>query len=112
MRRVVTALGVHHVGVAVTDLPDAVDRYRRLARDVAREQGWSPAIVAVWVVVADGRTARRSLGEHRTMLRNAFPADGHAMDPWLREPDRPIAGLSFLPFGHPMRVGRGRRAAA
>ena len=89
-----------------------VDRYRRLARDVAREQGWSPAIVAVWVVVADGRTARRCLGEHRTMLRNAFPADGHAMDPWLREPDRPIAGLSFLPFGHPMRVGRGRRAAA
>jgi transcriptional regulator with XRE-family HTH domain len=89
-----------------------VDRYRRLARDVARERSWSPAVIGVWVVVADGRTARRRLAEHRTTLRRAFPADGHTVDGWIHSPDRDMSGLSFLPFGHPMRVGRRPAAAA
>jgi transcriptional regulator with XRE-family HTH domain len=89
-----------------------VDRYRRLAHDVARERGWSPVAVAVWVVVADGRTARRRLAEHRTTLRQAFPADGHSMEGWLHSPDRDLSGLSFLPFGHPMKFGRRHRDTA
>jgi transcriptional regulator with XRE-family HTH domain len=89
-----------------------VDRYRRLARDIARERGWSPAFVGVWVVVADGRTARRRFAEHPTTLRGTFPADGHAMEHWLHAPGRDASGLSFLPFGHPMRVGRRGKAAA
>lgn len=89
-----------------------VDRYRRLAFEVARDRGWSPAVVGVWVVVADGRTARRRLAEHRTTLRRAFPADGHTMDGWIHSPDGNLSGLSFLPFGHPMRVGRRPIAAA
>jgi transcriptional regulator with XRE-family HTH domain len=89
-----------------------VDRYRRLARDVARQQGWSPVVVAIWVVVADGRTARRRLAEHLTMLRRAFPADGHTMEGWIHAPDRDVSGLSFMPFGHPMNVGRRRKTAA
>lgn len=53
-----------------------VDRYRRLARKVAAERGWSPVSVGVLVVVADGRTARRRLAEHRSTLKRAFPPTG------------------------------------
>ena len=89
-----------------------VDRYRRLARDIVRERGWNPRTIGVWVVVADGRTARRRLAEHRATLRRALPADGHAMDQWVRRPDRDVAAISFLPFGHPTKVGRGGRGSA
>jgi transcriptional regulator with XRE-family HTH domain len=89
-----------------------VDRYRRLARDIARDRDWSPAFVGVWVVVADGRTARRRFAEHETTLRQAFPADGHAMEGWIHRPERDLSGLSFLPIAHPMKVGRRGRAAA
>jgi hypothetical protein len=109
------ALLIIEVKSAIGDIGSLVrqvDRYRRLARDIARERGWAPAVVAVWVVVADGRTARRRLAEHRSTLRRAFPADGHAMERWIYEPDRDLRGLSFLPFGHPTKVGRGRRTAS
>jgi transcriptional regulator with XRE-family HTH domain len=96
----------------VGSLVRQVDRYRRLAREIARERDWSPACVAVWVVVADGRTARRRLAEHRTTLRKAFPADGHLMESWVHAPDRDLSGLSFLPFPHPLKVERRRRQAA
>jgi hypothetical protein len=77
------ALLVIEVRSAIGDvgaLVRQVDRYRRLARKVAAERGWSPVSVGVWVVVADGRTARRRLAEHRSTLKRAFPADGHAME--------------------------------
>lgn len=89
-----------------------VDRYRRLAREVAKTRGWLPSSVALWVVVADGRTARRRLAEHRSTLRGAFPADGHLMERWLHTPDRDVSALSFVPFGHPVKAGRRRSAAA
>jgi transcriptional regulator with XRE-family HTH domain len=88
-----------------------VDRYRRLAREVARERGWLPSSVAVWVVVADGRTARRRLAEHHSTLRSAFPADGHTMERWLHAPGEGVRALSFLPFGHPAKARRHRNDA-
>jgi transcriptional regulator with XRE-family HTH domain len=103
------ALLIIEVKTAIGDvggLLRQVDRYRRLARDVARQRGWSPRVVSVWVVVADGRTARRRLSEHHTTLRGAFPADGHAMEHWLRDPQQAVSGLSFLPI--PRFVGSGR----
>ena len=89
-----------------------VDRYRRLARDIARDRRWSPAFVGVWLVIADGRTARRRFSEHETTLRRAFPADGHAIERWIHAPGRDVSALSFLPLGHPVKVGRRRMAAA
>ncbi|HET9435680.1 MAG TPA: helix-turn-helix domain-containing protein [Candidatus Limnocylindrales bacterium] len=80
------------------------DRYRRLARQVARERGWTPTAVGIWVVVADGRTARRRLAEHRLTLRRAFPVVGHAMERWIHAPGREISGLSFLPSPLPMNA--------
>ena len=74
-----------------------VDRYRRLGPAIARDRGWSPVRVGGWVVVADTRTNRRRLADHRSVLRTAFPDDGRAVRGWLRNPDRPVSALSFLP---------------
>jgi transcriptional regulator with XRE-family HTH domain len=111
-RRAILIIEVKSAIGDVGGLVRQVDRYRRLARDIARDRHWSPAFVGVWVVVADGRTARRRFAEHQTTLRRAFPADGHAMEGWIHRPERDVSGLSFLPFAHPMKVGRHGRAAA
>jgi hypothetical protein len=83
--------------VEVGRLIAQVDRYRRLALLIARDRGWSPARVAAWVIVADSRTNRRRLAEHRGVLRSAFPDDGRTARGWLRSPDQAVAVLSFLP---------------
>jgi len=83
-----------------TDISDAnelvgtVDRKRRLAAQVARDHGWDPATVSVWVVVSASRTNRRRIASHHAMLRAAFPADGRSMRAWLRDPAVSIAALS------------------
>ena len=74
-----------------------VDRYHRLAAEIAGGRGWHPARVAAWVAVADTRTNRRRLADHRRVLRLAFPADGRRMRGWLRNPDRSVSALTFLP---------------
>jgi len=81
--------------VDVNDLVGRVDRKRRLARDVARDRGWTPATVSVWVIVAAGRTNRARIAAHGAMLRAAYPTDGRAMRRWLRDPVAPIATLSM-----------------
>jgi transcriptional regulator with XRE-family HTH domain len=75
-----------------TELPDPaglvaqVDRYRRLARTVARARGWDPLVVAAWVLVAESDLNRDQLARHRVMLRNAFPLDGRFLRRRLRDP--------------------------
>jgi hypothetical protein len=65
--------------------------------EVARDRGWQVERVSTWVAVADGRTNRRALARHRLTLRAKFPADGHAVSAWLRDPDGTINALGFLP---------------
>jgi transcriptional regulator with XRE-family HTH domain len=89
-----------------TEIPDPaaliaqVDRYARLARTVATERGWDAATVSRWVAVAESDMNRRRVSRHRAMLRNAFPANGHGMRHWLRNPAEPVAALSFLADVH------------
>jgi len=91
-----------------TDIADAnelvgnVDRKRRLAAQIARDRGWDPATISVWVVVAASRTNRRRVAAHAAMLRAAFPTDGRSIRAWLKDPDRPMAALSMW------RTGTGR----
>jgi transcriptional regulator with XRE-family HTH domain len=81
--------------VDVNDLVGGVDRKRRLAWQVARERGWEPDTVSVWVIVAAGRTNRARIAAHGGMLRAAYPMDGRRIRTWLREPNRPVAALSM-----------------
>lgn len=82
--------------VEVQRLIGTVDRYRRLAPEIAEDLGWRPDQVGAWVAVADGATNRRRLAEHATVLRAAFPTDGRTVASWLRAPTGSIRALSFI----------------
>jgi hypothetical protein len=64
---------------------------------IARERGWNPAATSVWLVMADGRTNRRALATHSTVLRAKYPVDGRTVRAWLNRPVGRIQALSFLP---------------
>ena len=95
--------------VDVNGLLEATDRRRRLADVIARDSGWEPAVVAQWVVLAEGRTNQRRVAEYRSLLRAAFPADGRAIDGWLREPSSRLDALWFLPDVAEASMGRSAR---
>ena len=81
--------------VDINELMGTLDRKRRLAPEIARERGWEPRSVSVWLIVADGTTNRRRVAGHATTLRAALPSDGRSIAGWLREPNQQIACLSF-----------------
>jgi transcriptional regulator with XRE-family HTH domain len=75
-----------------------VDRYRRLALEVARGRGWAAEQVSCWAVVADTDSNRRRLAAHRELLRGAFPAGSGMLREWLRDPGSRVDGLTFLAY--------------
>lgn len=81
----------------INDLLAVTDRRRRLAAAIAAPFDWTPRTVGQWVVVADSRTNRRRLADHRTVLRAAFPVDGRSVAGWLTDPREPVSALWFLP---------------
>jgi transcriptional regulator with XRE-family HTH domain len=91
--------------VDISELIGTFDRKRRLAPQVVAERGWQPAHVAGWLLVAEGRTNRRRLAQHRGVLRAAFPTDGRAAQGWLQRPQGPLLALSFLPKRHQDGLG-------
>jgi hypothetical protein len=93
----------------INDLLAVTDRRRRLAPKIVEPFGWMPDCVGQWIVVAESRTNRRRLAEHRTVLRSAFPADGRSNDGWLADPRQPVSALWFLPDSSRASV-RQRRA--
>lgn len=95
-RRAVLIVELKTQIVDIGDLLATMDRRRRLASVIAAPFGWEPALIGSWVVVADTRTNRRRLSDHRSVLRSAFPQDGRAIAGWLARPAGPIAVLSFL----------------
>ena len=90
-------------------LVGTMDRRRRLAHEIAGRRGWRPLHVGVWVALADTSTNRRHVARHRRLLRAAFPVQGRAMRRWLRNPNGPIAALSFLSFPKDMTAIRDLR---
>lgn len=82
--------------IDLQELIGLVDRKVRLARRIGGERGWSPIVVAAWVVVADGPTNRRRVAAHRALVRAAFPVDGRFMRKWLKKPVGGACALSFF----------------
>ena len=109
-RGVIDRLGFHAAGRMLVvfeikaDLADPaglvaqLDRYRRLAPEIAQSRGWEGGQVSCWAVVADTDTNRRRLALHRELLRGAFPADGRMLAEWLRDPTSRVDGLTFLAY--------------
>ena len=81
--------------VDVNDLVGSVDRKSRLAIGVAADRGWPAASVSRWVIVTRDRTNQRRIEAHRSMLRAAFPQDGHAVRSWMTNPVGEISALSM-----------------
>ena len=81
----------------VNELLGVQDRRRRLAAKIVEPFGWVPVTISQMVVVADSRTNRRRLADHRTLLRAAFPSDGRSVAGWLARPEGPLSALWFLP---------------
>ncbi len=81
----------------VNDLMATMDVRRRMAPQIARDHGWEPGAIGLWVVIAPARLNARVLAEHATVLRTKFPADGRTMRRWLAHPSGEIAALSFMP---------------
>jgi transcriptional regulator with XRE-family HTH domain len=92
----------------VNDLVGVVDRKLRLAARVAADRGWAARSVSAWVVVSESRSNRRRLAAHRSMLRSAFPADGHTLRRWLIAPAGTVRGLSFMTCATAGSVSRRR----
>ena len=90
--------------VDVQGLIGAVDRYRRLAPQLARERGWTARSVSCWVALRDTPANHRRLAFHATVLRTAFPQDGRRVHGWLRKPSGSIKALAFLSVSHPQRA--------
>jgi len=87
--------------VDVNDLVGGVHKKRRIAPTVARERGWDPATVSVWVIVAASRTNRARIAAHGGMLRAAFPIDGRRIKRWLRDPTESVSVMSMWQNVHP-----------
>ncbi|MEO8511689.1 MAG: helix-turn-helix transcriptional regulator [Chloroflexota bacterium] len=85
--------------VDVSGLLAAVDRYRRLAPELATRQGWQVQSVSCWVIFRDTATNRRRVAAHAGVLRSTFHADGNEMRSWLARPKGRVAGLSFVAIG-------------
>lgn len=96
-RRVLLLVELKTELTSVNDLLGVTNRRRRLGAVIAACCGWTPGMIAQWIVLAEGRTNRRRVAERRTVLRSAFPADGRAIRAWLRAPDSPMDALWFLP---------------
>ena len=81
--------------VDVNDLVGTLDRKARLGRGIAADRGWQARSVSRWVIVSSDRTNQRRIEAHRSMLRAAFPSDGHAVRRWLAHPAGSISALSM-----------------
>jgi transcriptional regulator with XRE-family HTH domain len=105
-RRMLLVIELKTEVVEVGMLLGKMDQRRRLAGNVARRYGWDPTAVSTWVVIADGRTNRRTVSAHRTVLRRKFPLDGRRVRRWLRDPRDSIDALGFLPKRHVVPLRR------
>jgi transcriptional regulator with XRE-family HTH domain len=92
--------------VDVSGLLGSMDQRRRLAWRIARDRGWEPNVVSIWVVVADSRTNRRAVAAHAGVLRAKLPMDGRGMRRWLRDPAERVNVLGFLPVRHGIGIRR------
>lgn len=82
--------------VDVDELIGTLDRKRRLAPRIAALRGWRAGPVSTWLLVADSKTNRRRVAEHRTMLTSGLPLDGRSLGSLFTRPERGAqSGIAF-----------------
>jgi transcriptional regulator with XRE-family HTH domain len=74
-----------------------LDRKARLAAQIAASRDWRPRHVSRLLVIRESATSRRRIARLAATYDAVLPARGSQVGRWLRNPDRPVAGLIFLP---------------
>jgi hypothetical protein len=80
------------------------DRKRRLAPRIAALRGWTVGSVSTWLLVADSKTNRRRVAEHRTLLTSGLPLDGRSLESLFACPER--GAQSGIAFWSNVNVGK------
>lgn len=74
-----------------------LDRKVRHGARIGQGRGWESTTVSHVLVVRDGSTNRRRIGDLASTFESALPARGSAFRRWLKAPSGSIAALIFLP---------------
>jgi len=78
------------------DLLSTMDRKRRLARHIAKLEGWEPAAVGSVLVLDDATWARNAIRRSGAVFDSALPARTVAVRRWLDCPSGDLRGIWFL----------------
>jgi transcriptional regulator with XRE-family HTH domain len=98
-----------------TDLPDlqdllsTIDRKGRLARSLARDLGWKPERVALFLVVPDETWARNAVSTYAPAFDAALPARTIEVRRWIRRPESAPDDLRGIWFLNSSVSGRSRK---
>lgn len=95
-QRAVLVVEVKSVVPDMQAMLSGIDRKARLAPAIARERGWAVGHVSRLLVLPEGSTARRRLGEHAATIGQALPLRTTAMRDWLADPSGAVGGVMFL----------------
>ncbi|MGD0018458.1 MAG: helix-turn-helix domain-containing protein [Candidatus Limnocylindrales bacterium] len=87
--------------VDINEMLGTLDKKLRLARTIAGERGWRPAMVSVWLIVEDTKTNRRHAAEHRTLLASRLRLDGRHLRSFVGRPTLATSGLAFWTNANP-----------
>lgn len=87
---------IKSVIVDVQETLSSLDRKARIARAIAREHGWEVASVVPALLVREGSTARRRVGEHASLFAR-LALRGRAALGWLADPTH--SALTSAPTG-------------
>lgn len=96
-RRALLVIELKTEVVDVNELLGTFDRKRRLANRIAAERGWNAATTSAVLIVRSGRTNRRRLAAHSTLLRSILPDDRPTVLRWLSDPVGRVAGVVSWP---------------
>jgi transcriptional regulator with XRE-family HTH domain len=95
-----------------TKLPDlqdvlsTMDRKRRLAREIAKVEGWDPGIVGSVLAVPDQTWARHAVAGSAAVFDAALPARTVEVRRWLGSPAGDLRGIWFLLNDSPTNAKR------
>lgn len=78
------------------DLLSTMDRKRRLARDIAKLEGWDPACVASVLALPDQTWARHAVNRSGPVFDAALPARTVGVRRWVDCPSGNLRGIWFL----------------
>lgn len=96
VHRAVLVIEVKTRLVDLQDLLSTMNRKRRLARSIARAEGWRPLLVGSVLVLPGETWARAAVSRFDSVFAAALPERSTVVRAWLRAPDRDLRAIWFL----------------